>query len=226
METIADGDTLLVTAGTGITAVVSATDTLTISNTGVTSAVASTGISVSGSTGAVTFTNSGVTSIVAGTNVSISGGTGAVTISSTDQFTGTVTSVATSSGTFVDVTGGTFTTSGTITVAGTLVVANGGTGATTASSARTNLEIFSGRFTQSVLAIPDPGIASITVTDSNVTATNTILYSIENPNGLVLPLGAGTVTTRSASTSFTIALDAVNLTAGNLDMFVNYTIIG
>ena len=47
----------------------------------VTSATASTGISVSGSTGAVTFTNTGVTSAVAGTGVSVSGGTGAVTFS-------------------------------------------------------------------------------------------------------------------------------------------------
>jgi len=114
-ETIADGDTLLFSSGTGITAAVSATDTVTITNTGVTSAVAGTGISVSGATGAVTIGNTGVTSIVAGTNVSISGATGAVTINSTDQFTGTVTSVATSSGTFVDITGGTITTTGTIT---------------------------------------------------------------------------------------------------------------
>jgi hypothetical protein len=53
---------------------------VTITNTGVTSNVAGTGISVSGATGAVTITNSGVTSIVAGTNISISGATGAVTI--------------------------------------------------------------------------------------------------------------------------------------------------
>lgn len=49
--------------------------------TAVTSAVAGTGISVSGATGAVTFTNSGVTSAVAGTGVSVSAGTGAVTFS-------------------------------------------------------------------------------------------------------------------------------------------------
>ena len=96
----------------------------------------------------------------------------------------------------------------------------------TGATVRTNLEIFSGRFTQSVLASPDPGITSITVTNSNVTATNTIVYSIENPNGLDLPTGTGTITARSAATSFTITLDAINPTAGNLDMFVNYTIIG
>jgi len=54
---------------------------VTIANTGVTSNVAGTGISVSSGTGAVTITNTGVTSNVAGTGVTVSGGTGAVTIS-------------------------------------------------------------------------------------------------------------------------------------------------
>jgi len=114
-ETISSGDTLIIAQGTGISSVASNPDTITITNTGVTSNVAGTGISVSGATGAVTIANTGVTSIVAGTNISVSGATGAVTINSSDQFTGTVTSVATSSGTFVDVTGGTITTTGTIT---------------------------------------------------------------------------------------------------------------
>ena len=56
---------------------------VTIANTGVTSNVAGTGISVSGATGAVTITNSGVTSIVAGTGISINQGTGAVTVTNT-----------------------------------------------------------------------------------------------------------------------------------------------
>jgi hypothetical protein len=51
--------------------------------TGVSSAVAGSGISVSGATGAVTFTNSGVTSLVAGTGISVSGATGAVTVTAT-----------------------------------------------------------------------------------------------------------------------------------------------
>ena len=54
---------------------------VTIANTGVTSNVAGTAISVSGATGAVTITNTGVTSNVAGTGVTVSGATGAVTIS-------------------------------------------------------------------------------------------------------------------------------------------------
>lgn len=53
---------------------------------------------------------------------------------------GTVTSVAFSTGTTgLTVSGSPITTSGTITLAGTLAIANGGTGATTASDARTNL---------------------------------------------------------------------------------------
>jgi len=56
----------------------------------VTSNAAGTGISVSGSTGAVTITNSGVTSIVAGSGISVSGATGAVTVSASAAGIGTV----------------------------------------------------------------------------------------------------------------------------------------
>lgn len=55
---------------------------------------------------------------------------------------GTVTSVNVSGGTTgLTTSGGPVTTSGTITLAGTLNVANGGTGATTAAGARTNLSV-------------------------------------------------------------------------------------
>jgi hypothetical protein len=54
--------------------------------------------------------------------------------------TGTVTSVAVSGGTTgLTTSGGPITTAGTITLSGTLALANGGTGATTAATARTNL---------------------------------------------------------------------------------------
>lgn len=46
----------------------------------------------------LTISNTGVTSIVAGTNVTISGATGAVTINSTDQYEGTVKSVSAGAG--------------------------------------------------------------------------------------------------------------------------------
>ena len=70
------------TIGTGLSGTsYNGSAAVTIANTGVTSNVAGTGISVSGATGAVTITNSGVTSAVAGTGITVSGATGAVTIS-------------------------------------------------------------------------------------------------------------------------------------------------
>lgn len=87
-QTIGNG-TITIAAGTGIgvgtsntfTMNQSGATTVTVTNNGVTSNVAGTGISVSGATGAVTITNSGVTSAVAGTGISVSGATGAVTFS-------------------------------------------------------------------------------------------------------------------------------------------------
>lgn len=69
------------TAGTAIS-VTNGAGTITIANTGVTSAVAGTGISVSGATGAVTFSNTGVLSIAGGTTglTPASATTGAVTL--------------------------------------------------------------------------------------------------------------------------------------------------
>jgi hypothetical protein len=67
------------------------------------------------------------------------GGTGAP-VWTTLTGTGTVTSVNASGGTTgLSFTGGPITVSGTLTLGGTLAVANGGTGATNAATARTNL---------------------------------------------------------------------------------------
>ena len=197
-QTIADGDTLLFSAGTGVSAVVSATDTLTITNTGVTSNVAGSGIGVSGATGAVTITNSGVTSIVAGTNVSISGATGAVTISSSDQYTGTVTSVATSSGTFVDITGGTITSSGTIT---------GDLSATGTASSSTFLR------GDNTWAVPDtyaPTNASYVVIGTNPALSNERVITAGSGISLTDGGANGNITiaaTGSSYTSWTLAGD-------------------
>jgi len=93
-------------------------------HTGVSSAVASTGISVSAATGAVTFTNTGVTSAVAGTNISVSGATGAVTIA----VTGTV-PTATTAGTVTTAAQANITSVGTLTaltVSGAITVNSGG----------------------------------------------------------------------------------------------------
>ena len=72
-----------VTAGTGMSGggAVALGSSVTLTNAGVTSIIAGTGISRDVATGGVTITNSGVTSAVAGTGVSVSAGTGAVTFS-------------------------------------------------------------------------------------------------------------------------------------------------
>ena len=62
------------TAGTAISVSSATGGTITVNNTGVTSAVAGTGISVSGATGAVTITNTGVTSVTGTSPVVSSGG--------------------------------------------------------------------------------------------------------------------------------------------------------
>ena len=82
--------TITIAAGTGVgvgttntfTTNQSGNTTVTITNNGVTSNVAGTGISVSGATGAVTITNSGVTSLTGTANqVSVSAASGGVTLS-------------------------------------------------------------------------------------------------------------------------------------------------
>jgi hypothetical protein len=87
-QTIGNG-TITIAAGTGIgvgttntfTMNQSGNTTVTVTNSGVTSNVAGTGISVSGATGAVTITNSGVTSLAGTTNrITVSAGTGGVTL--------------------------------------------------------------------------------------------------------------------------------------------------
>lgn len=59
-------------------------------------------------------TNAGLTRLYAGDNIDYEIINSNIYIKSTDEFDGTVTSVGTSNGTFVDVTGGTITTTGTI----------------------------------------------------------------------------------------------------------------
>ena len=88
------------TAGTAIS-ITNGAGSITIANTGVTSATGSTGLSVSASTGAVTFTNTGVTSNVAGTGISVSGASGAVTITNTGvtSITGTANQITASAST-------------------------------------------------------------------------------------------------------------------------------
>lgn len=130
-----------VTAGSGLSGggAVSLGGTVTLTNAGVTSAVAGTGIGVSAATGAVTISNSGVLSVnsatgaltvAAGTGISVGTVSGTITVSNTgvtavNTFTGGVTVAA---GTGLSVTNAT----GTVTLANTGVLSvNGNTGAVT-----------------------------------------------------------------------------------------------
>jgi hypothetical protein len=73
-----------VTPGTGMSGggtVNSVTPSVTVTNAGVVSVAAGTGISVSASTGAVTINNTGVTAVTGGSGISVSAATGGVTIS-------------------------------------------------------------------------------------------------------------------------------------------------
>ena len=72
-----------INGSTAATTAVTSFNGLTGAVQGVSAAVAGTGISVSGATGAVTITNTGVTSAVAGTGISVSAATGSVTITNT-----------------------------------------------------------------------------------------------------------------------------------------------
>jgi len=77
-------DVLNIASGSGISITTNAsTDTLTFTNSGVTSAIAGTGISVNTASGAVTFTNSGVTGLVQGAGISVSAATGNITVANT-----------------------------------------------------------------------------------------------------------------------------------------------
>ena len=126
---VAVGTGISVAMNSGSNPITSAGEFL-LTNTGVTSNVAGTGISVSGATGAVTIGNTGVTSIVAGINISVSGATGAVTVNSTDQYVGTVTNVSSTNTNILTVANPTTTPAlspvmGTVTAGSTGLVTGG-----------------------------------------------------------------------------------------------------
>ncbi len=120
--------------------------TLTLTGT-LATANGGTGVTGTPSNGQLLIGNgSGYTlaTLTAGSNVTITNSAGGITIAATGGGGGggTVTSVSGSGGsTGLTLSGGPITTSGTLTLGGTLALANGGTGATTASGARTALDV-------------------------------------------------------------------------------------
>lgn len=155
----------------------------TISGTGTVTSVdltAGTGISVSGgpitTVGSITVTNTAPDQVVSLTGAGTTTVTGTYpnfTITSGDQYVGTVTSVAASGGTTgLTFTGSPITTSGTLTLSGTLAVANGGTGASIAGTARTNLG--------AAASGANTDITSIALTTGTISATPTSGTDIVN----------------------------------------------
>ena len=133
-----------------------------------------------------------VSAVTIGSGLSFSGGT----LTSTGSG-GTVTSVAMDGGTTgLSYTGSPITTSGTITLGGTLVVANGGTGATSASDARTNLGVAIGSDVQAY----DAGLADIAglaVTDGNFIVGNGTNWVAESGATARTSLGLGSAATQN-----------------------------
>ena len=141
------------TAGTAIS-VTNGAGSITVANTGVTSAVAGTGISVSGATGAVTISNTGVTSVTGTSPVASSGGA-TPTISLASGYGDTLNPYASKTANYVlaapngsagvptfravvaaDIPTLNQNTTGTASnVTGTVAIANGGTGQTTQQTA-------------------------------------------------------------------------------------------
>jgi hypothetical protein len=94
--------------------------------------------------------------LTAGANVTITNGVGGITIAAASGGGGSVTSINASGGsTGLSFSGGPVTSAGTLTLAGTLAIANGGTGATSESAART------------ALGLGNAATSNITVSTSN-----------------------------------------------------------
>jgi len=166
---------------------------------------AGTGISVSGgpitASGSITVTNTApdqVVSLTGAGTTSITGSYPNFTITSADQFVGTVTSVDVSGGTTgLTTSGGPITTSGTITLAGTLAVANGGTGQTTYTDGQLLIGNTTGNTLTKATLTAGTGI-SVSNGSGAITVTNS------SPDQVVSITGAGTTVVTGTYPSFTI----------------------
>lgn len=188
------------------------------------------GVTANANSGTVTITNSGVTSIVAGTGVTISGANGDVTISATGGGNGggTVTSVGlqSASNARLTVSGGP-----NIVSSGTFTVDLAASGATAGSYTNPNVTIDTyGRVTSiangsiagtvtSVGLTPGTGIqvsGGPITSNGNITVTNTGVVRINPGSGIAVSSGNGNVTISATSTGGTVT--SVGITSSQLSV--------
>lgn len=188
------------TIGTGLGGVsYNGSAAVTITNTGVLSNIAGTGISVSGATGNVTITNTAPDQTVvltgAGTTV-VTGTYPNFTITSNDAYTGTVTSVGTGTG----LTGGPITTTGTISFSVPAV----GTWAATPSSANLAAAMTDETGSGSLVFANSPTLSGPTIDGANP--------YIQFSNGAAVALAAGRLWYDGATGSWNAGMGGGNIT--------------
>ena len=180
---------------------------------------AGTGISYNSTSGVITNSAPDQTVALTGAGTTVVTGTYPnFTITSNDSIVGTVTSVAASGGTTgLSFTGSPITTAGTLTLGGTLALANGGTGATTASGARTALELGTAATTNASAyataaqgAKADTAVQTIASADGSVTITGTTAIDLSVPvtaatNSVILPVRNTTGATLTKGTAVYIS---------------------
>ena len=146
--------------------------------------------------------------LTAGSGISITNGGGSITIAATGSG-GTVTSVnASGGGTGLSFSGGPITGSGTLTLGGTLAVASGGTGASSASGARLNLDVPSstGGGASGTWGINISGnAATATSATSATTASTANALNSSNSYSIVNLTASGSITASGNVTAFSDA---------------------
>lgn len=138
--------------------------------------------------------------LTAGAGITITNGAGSATIAAINS--GTVTSVAVSGGsTGLTTSGGPITGAGTITIAGTLAVASGGTGATDAATARSNLSAAgSGAVTASGITMASARLLGRTTASTGAVEEITVGSGLSFTGGTLSATGGGgTVTSIDVS---------------------------
>jgi hypothetical protein len=139
--------------------------------------------------------------LTAGAGITITNGAGSATIAAINS--GTVTSVEVSGGsTGLTTSGGPITGAGTITIAGTRAVASGGTGATDAATARSNLSAAgSGAVTASGITMSSARLLGRTTASTGAVEEITVGSGLTFTGGTLAATGGGSGTVTSIDVS-------------------------